>query len=235
MTYLQLQQEVARHSRMQLGDAVQEASIQFWVNRSQEDIQSAHSWWFLSHEFEVSLAVSDRDYAFPNTDAAGATADLESIDINSMRTARQSLPFVWPSQLDENDRDWTDSSLAGTGAPQWWTTVREQIILSRYPSSDFYNSNPKLYFRGFIRPADLSAATDVSVIPTQYHNVLLQGALWRAYQFQGLDDWVNAKSLYDVMLANMIARCRPVRGRVRSIGAPRIFSISGRRGANVRN
>jgi hypothetical protein len=235
MTFLEMQQEVARDARMQMDNATHVANIKFWLNRGQEDVGAAHSWWFLSHEFEQTLTAADRSYAFPNTDVDSATADLESIDIESMRTSASPLTFVWPSQLDRDDPNWTDSALAGTGSPRWWTVVRETIMLSHFPSTTFVTSYPKLYFRGFVRMADLSANTDVSVIPLQYHQVMVQGAKWRAYERQGVDDWRVARELFKDMLNDMIVRCRPVRGRARRIPAAPIFRLSGRRGANVTN
>lgn len=235
MTFLQMQQEVARHARMQMDNSNHISNLKFWINRAQEDVQGAHSWWFLSYEFELSFVEGQRVYPFPDTDMDATTADLESIDVESMRTKSSPIGFVWPSQLDQNNRSWTDSSLAGTGSPEWWTTVRERIVFSHFPSATFVTNNPKAYFRGWARMPDLVNDGDISLVPKQFRNVIVQGAKWRAYERQGVDDWRTAFQLAEQMTENMIARCRPVRGGSRKISAPTLFRIRGRRSSNVVN
>ena len=235
MTYLEMQTEVARYSRLQMDNANHVTFLKFWLNRAQEAVGSEHSWWFLQHEFSIALTADDRSYPFPDSDIDSVTADLEGIDQNSMRTKGRSLGFIWPSQADRLSRTWTDQSVAGTGTPQWFSIVREIIMLDKFPSTGFVTNNPTLYFRGYIRMADLSADEDISVVPKQYHDVLVQGAKWRAYERQGVDDWRAAQALYKDMVRDMITRCRPVRGRGRKVGAPDVFKITGRRSSNVVN
>lgn len=244
-TLADIRTDVAGRAKIIETDTDEKALLDGWINRAQEDIQNAHSWWFLEYEFALAMVADQRFYAFPSTDIAGATADLESINIKSMQTAKDSLSFFWPSQQDRAQPGWLNTALSGsTGSPETWSVVRERIVFDVAPTSDWVSENSTVWFRGWINLPTLSADGDTSLIPSRWHWAINEGAFWRSLQYQDPTGqaWIHAKAAFDgpqrrpkSVLETMIDRCRPVRGRLRKTPAPLVFHITGRRSVNVRN
>jgi len=84
---------------------------------------------------------------------------------------------------------------------------------------------------------DLSADSDESIIPAEWHYVLVLGALCKAWSEQGVDGFEREYyGRFQLAREHMVARCRPVRGEVKRVAAAPIFRLSlgrNRRKTNV--
>lgn len=255
MTRLNIREEVAARSRITDDDTGEKTILNNFINRAMEEIQVFSNWWFLEHEFVLNtsqapvLTAGTRTYAFPALDINGNTADMAEINRHSMHTKSEAIPYFWPDQQDRAQPGWMDPSNTGaTGSPRYWTTVREQIIFDKTPSSDFIAINDTIYFRGSVNIEPMSEDTDVpSQIPEQWHWVIAEGALWRALHYQDPmgSTWERQKQHFSArgrryvqgksILEQMVEQSNPIRTTPLRIGAPVVFGITGRRSSNVRS
>jgi hypothetical protein len=226
MTYLDMQQELERQARLDLDFADDQTAAKFWLNRAQEEIEAYNPWWFLETEYSITLS-NTLTYPFPS--------GLSTIDIDSMRTHQVALTHADSSTIDRSDPNWTvDTTRAGPGL---WTIVGTNIKLNTIPSADYITTHENILFRGWKNMTTLTDDGDISDIPSNWHWVITQGALYRAWEERGDDSLAGrerAKFMQSMEL--MVARCRPVRGEHQRVAAPPIFrnrGHGGRRGVNV--
>jgi len=232
---------------MNVDDTDEKALLTGWANDAQDDVQEFHTWWFLEHEFSITPVASTRLYAFPTTDLESNTVVLESINIDSVHTVKGDLKFFWPDQQDRANPGWMNAAnAAGIGNPEYWSVLRRQVVFDVAPNADWVTGNPSVYFRGYVGLTALSADGDTSGIPAEWHRALVEGAKWRAMQYQDPlgASWKALKDDYDArgrrfgkqsLLEQMVERCRPVRGGPRKVTVPSIFKLPGRRSVNARN
>lgn len=242
-----LRTELASRARMNENDSAEKTLLNSFLNRAQEDVANFAQWWFLEHEFSLTPVASTRIYAFPTSDLEGTSVTLMSLDIKSMHTATGRLYHFDPTQQDRENPGWLNSSLAGSsGSPKYWTTLREQILFDVIPNSSWVSLNNPVYFRGYVAPTALSSNGDTSVIPANWHWVLVEGGLWRALAYQDPTGraWQAQRDHFmargrrfgsQSLLEQMVEQCKPVRKRLQRIPAPSIMRLSGRRSVNVRN
>ena len=233
MTWLEMKQEVERQARMDLSNDQHLTNIEFWLNTSLSDMQAYHSWWFLEDEYAVTLVAGQRLYAFPTTNSQSAASVLSAIDVDSMKTAKKNMTFEWPVNIDHNNIDWqlgTDSDPAAS--PNVWTTVGLQIALDKKPSSSFVSDQTALYFRGWKEMPSYAVSNNSSevIVPNAWHSTVIQGAMHYAWMERGADqESVFAQRSFIRNLELMVARCLPVRGRVKNVSAATIWRVPRRR------
>lgn len=233
MTFLQMQQRVARQARMDLDRPDDLTYIKAWLNDAFQEVCAYHQWWFQQDTYAQALS-GTRTYAFPTTNAAAEASVCESIDLRSVRTIGGHLTF-WPAaDIDLDDADWT--STTDTGSPDVWTFVGKNIVLNKIPSTAFLASYPTLYFRGYKEHATLSDDADLSSIPIAWHIVPVHKALQFAYDEQGDETQSNKEEdTYSRTIEVMVGKCQPIRGSSGPVSAPTLFRMNSRRyrGTNV--
>lgn len=231
MTWKEMKFEVERQARMDLDAEIDLVNIEFWLNTALSDMEAYQPWWFLEDEYAVTLVAGTRLYAFPTTNSASAVSVLSAIDVDSMRTAKKNLPFEWSVNIDHQNVDWTLSSETSS-SPNVWTTVGAQIALDRPPTSDYVSNHTALYFRGWKEVPTYAVADDLNeiVVPNAWHSTIVTGAMGYAWSERGVDQESQiAERKFMRSLELMVARCLPVRGRVKNVSAPTIWRLPRRR------
>jgi hypothetical protein len=102
----------------------------------------------------------------------------------SVLSTTDSLP------LTQVSREWVVQTFGSTSAPTTlprWFYVDAGSIVTIFP-----NASTKTISVRYIKvPAELSANSDTAVVPARYHEVVVQGAVRRAYE--DADDFQNAQ------------------------------------------
>lgn len=176
MTFAELQEEVKARGFEYLSDATGLERVKRWINLAYQELCEAEDWPFL--------------YADISGLAPLAIADLRSVlSVNS-----ESRSLRW---LDRRVLTGSGVDLAQRGSPTYWHL--EDRTLLTYPASD-----EVLEVRYVKVPVDLTADADVPVVPARYHDLLVDGAVVRAYKdSDNYEAMAAVRSEYDRALHGM--------------------------------
>lgn len=150
---------------------VTDAEWTSYLNDAYRAVIAASPFWpFLEVVSCAALVVSagTRGIALP-TDVTRVTA---------VRNATDNIPMVPLSGTTEHIR--IDPEQSTTGVPEFYRIYAGRIEVWPIPNSD-----TTLHVEYPAPPAMLSGASDEPVFPEQYHNLLVEGALYRAYVDDG--------------------------------------------------
>ena len=160
LNFGQLQTEVFNRGFTYLNDGgTGLARVQRWINEAYQEICDLEPWPFLEKT------------------ATGA-APLTIADLRDISTCVNSTDNV---QLEHKPRKWlleAYGNLATVGTPQFYY-VESLSIVKTYPVKSVAPSLTVYYWN---TPADLSLSTDTPVIPSRYHEIIVAGAVRRAYE-----------------------------------------------------
>jgi hypothetical protein len=146
------------------GEANIDTIITDWVNLTQQDIGIRNDWKYLEVNAYFSTAANRQNY--------GLTSDYYKI--TNVRTGEYDLIYLSQKEIDEIDPD-----ASTTGTPQYYTVHANQIWLYPIPTSI-----DTIHVRYLKKLSDLSGS-ESSSIPSQFHYILIYGALEHAYAYKG--------------------------------------------------
>lgn len=141
-----------------------------YINDAYSDVKAASPFWPWAQASSSSITIAQgvRSGALP-TDVLGVTAVYNVTDQTAMEPVEGSdRPYrIWPDQVEQG--------VAGA------YRLRGSV-LEVYPLPD-KTTTLKIEYQSV--PADLAADADVPVFPSQFHRMLVAGALVRAYEDDG--------------------------------------------------
>ena len=153
------------------------------VNASIRHIQSEEFGWPFNHiEEEETLAIGITRYSYPE--------DAKSINIDSFRIKRNDTLNIQTTKLQSMDyQEYLNKHLDYEYNTS--TTLRGvPKFVIRAPSDEFLviptpDKAYELIYEYYRNPIDLELFDDVPNIPKEYKYVIVEGAMYYAYQFRG--------------------------------------------------
>lgn len=139
-----------------------------WLNQSYQEIAAAADWTFLEN---------DGSGASPFT-----IADLRKVIAVFNSTTSQPLKYV--------ERSWVVATFGSVSAPATtpqWYWVDAGTIVRAFPLAA-----ATLNVRYIKVPVDITAAADTPLLPTRYHELIVEGAVRRAYEDMNRYDLADA-------------------------------------------
>ena len=159
MTFKEIYEEVAaRGFSDMLGEPAGLIRLKRWVNFAYKELTDLAPWPFLelTKEGLAPLTIAELGHVLSVTDKTDDTVLVQ--------TDRRTV-------VEE------DPTLNETGVPQsWYRSGETQIAV--YPA----NAAATLIVRYLQNPADLAADGDTPVLPSRFHDVIVDGAVVRAYK-----------------------------------------------------
>jgi hypothetical protein len=197
MTFLDIQKAVilARWSPDML------PTIKRWINQRYAWLWSQQEWPFKKNALaNLTVTAGDSTPTMPT----GVTV------VN--RIYNQSGTEVFYLTPDQFDDLYTNQP--NTGVPANWTMINSQVYLGPTPDGAY---TFKIAYESRMTP--LVANTDTPLIPSEYHNILITGALSAGMREEGDLKWMQVESefqmLYDAMVQEFLP---PDRGSPRQYG-----------------
>ena len=143
--------------------------------------QAEFEWPFNAAEHTDTLAAGQEEYVFP--------ADLKSVDYNSFQIQKddslgaefKALRYLDRDEWYQRHRDADyDSGAAGRGIPDYVFPAHG----AGYGVSPTPDAAYTIKFRYFLNFSNLTAANDLTRIPSAFDSVLVDGALYHMYMFK---------------------------------------------------
>lgn len=186
MNYLQLINAVLREVNEVELTAIASArgiqtSVSDFINKAQRDIiNSEVEWPFTVVAGTITTVAGQAEYTKP---ANSKTIDFDSFTVQeSASTAEKILKFVsfneYLERLNESD---TNPNASAQALPQYvYFTPDENIGLSPVPDASTYTV--RYYY--YATHTDMTAATDVPVIPERFHDVIVNRARYYTHMLR---------------------------------------------------
>lgn len=182
MNFLELQNEVLAHG---FDQTVYRARVQRWLNEAQSRIARILE---LPNQYgtaTITTVVGTETYNLPS----------DVVRINGVTNASS------PSELtyveDPADIAYNNQAGQSVGEPQYYT-LSSGTTIRLSPIPDAVYSLTLDYYKA---PSALSADTDVSTIPSDYHDVMISYALSRAYRSE--DDMQMSQFFYSEFMRDL--------------------------------
>lgn len=165
------------------------ATIKDSINASIRDIQREYPEWpwnKVNRNFTTSIGVSEYTPA----------SDVNNIDWDTFYVVRddthqitaQPLPLIEYTLYAQKRRAFDQQATSDQWAkPQY--VIRSQtntILISPFPNQN-QSGNYQVAYEAWTFPQDLSASTDISIVPDRYNSTIVEGALKYMYQFRSDD------------------------------------------------
>jgi len=162
-----------------------------WINSAYIDVLSQHSnWQFMQESFSFETVASQREYSVAET---GLT-DLEKWKVDDYGSFRVYLTssgvaneqYMYPILWDDYRQVYLyGASRTAEGLPSYFS-IQPDNGLNFYLVPDAAYTITGEYFK---TPTELSGNTDIPIIPTQFHMIIV----WRALMFYAGFDAANEK------------------------------------------
>lgn len=191
------------------------SEITNYINDTQNDVFNEYALPFMQEEVSYTLTIDDPDITSGN----GLPADyVQAINLINTYAGQESvIPYVDFSLLDQDEPDVEDTTLHTTGEPQYWYYYEGEIRV--FPTPDVAYT-VKLKYRK--KPTLLSADTDVPDIPSEFEELLVEGAAYRVLQVKDNYDQAGIhQNKYDEILQKLVKRYS-----VRQTGTPIRMAIN---------
>lgn len=161
-----------------------------YLNDSYADVVAASPYWpFLQTNgcAAVTVLSGTRSIALPT-------------DVTRVLAVRNNTDDVVMRSYEGRDQHFVDDPAQDlVGVPRAYRLFGSTIQVFPLPSA-----NTVLAIEYPAPPTELTANSDEPLFPEQYHRILVEGALSRAYEDDGqMDQAASAKQRYDAMLAGM--------------------------------
>jgi len=154
-----------------------DARLDRWINMAYSHLThpTVHRFHELQHESSITLATDDNEYGLDSTTLGyeiNGVIGVYYLDSTSVsNTARK-------RKLSPRSIEWFDQRTLTTGEPSVYAVYGSNLYISPVPTST--QNSDLLRLRTWRKPADLSAITDVTVIPSVWDQVILMGARYMA-------------------------------------------------------
>jgi len=182
MNFLELQNEVLAHG---FDQSVYRARVQRWLNEAQSRIARILE---LPNQYvttTITTVVGTETYNLPS----------DVVRINGVTNA--SSPSELTHVEDPADIAYNNQAGQSVGEPQYYTLSSGTTLrLSPIPNAVY-----SLTLDYYKAPSTLSADTDVSSIPSDYHDVMISYALSRAYRSE--DDMQMSQFFYSEFMRDL--------------------------------
>lgn len=206
----------------QFGDtsAAMITRIKRYVNWSQQDVCSRIP--------EADFLYGNTTFATVNatkTYALSPTSDVVEKVIDLIHpTTKATINHVTRYELDN-----IDATRAATGLPYAWTEAGRSatgvIQVELYPVP---NTAVSITYNYRKAPVDLVNPTDVSIIPSKYHNILYLGAVAQCYDYDqdpsSLTYWTQYNNKLEDMIKDLMSGSEDRRNALKAYGTSRKVS-----------
>lgn len=142
--------------------------------------QAEYSWPFNASEYTQTLVVGQEEYSWPSLHKVTDWNSFQIQKDDTLGVTFKKLNFISLDEYFERHRNLDDNTgTSGRGVPDFI-----------FPSGNGWGLTPspdKAYqvkYRYYQIPATLSVFTDTSRIPSQYENVIIDGAMFQMYLFK---------------------------------------------------
>lgn len=169
--------------------------VKDFINDAQREVYKEHDWSTLTVPTSNTFTTSSRQY---DLSSSFSTFGRE-IDLVNETQNRVLIPAPW------RDMDKVDPGRHDSGSPTAYAISYPYLYFNRTPVvTDTYR------FTFFKRPTDLSASTDVSILPEFCDMVLVWWAVWQllASREDAQDGGEAARGIYQSTLARAIGQDR---------------------------
>lgn len=141
-----------------------------YINDAYDDVIAASPDWPFMEKFATSLVTVNA-----NTKAVALPTNVYRVKSVVANVDRTVLRQIYP--VDDSD------NTTITGTPEWYYVAGNTLYVTPTPTT-----NTAYDIRYMVRPTALSSDGDVPVFPSEYHGILVEGALTRAYIDDGADN-----------------------------------------------
>lgn len=197
MTFVQMLDDVK--ARCAITDSNLDGQIRQWLNLAQQNIITRYTWQFLFQEDSISTVAAQDTYSL-GTDV---------MHIYMLRDTTNNRRISYATNLDFFK---AVPNPVSTGAPYTFriigsrqaavnTVASIQVVL--YPIPDAVYT---VYYSYYMRVNDLSASSDISLIPVQFHELLVHYACKAYYSREGDPRAVSHQDEFESMLKNMVSQ-----------------------------
>lgn len=146
-----------------------------FINDTQNDVFNEYSLPFMETTQNYTLAAGTSDL----TNGAGLPTDyVQAIDIFLTSTGFEKLlQYKTFNELDATFPDVTDTTIHAPGVPDYFYNYGQTLRLFPVPASAYTAT-----LRYVKRPTALTSTSDVPSIPSEFEELLVEGACWRVLQ-----------------------------------------------------
>jgi hypothetical protein len=143
--------------------------------------QSEYSWPFNGSEYTQTLVVGQEEYAWPTAHKVSDWNSFQLQENSSFGISFTKLAFITLDQWLESHRDTDDAAGAsGRGVPQYVFPSHN----GGWGVTPSPNETYQIRFRYFLSHTTLTLFSDQSRIPTQFDNIIADGAMVQMYMFK---------------------------------------------------
>lgn len=191
------------------------SEITDYINDAQNDVCNEYQLPFMqtSHDYTVTAGTSDI------TAGSGLPTDyVQAIDlIDTTNGNEQVIPYRNVTILDESFPDLDDSAINPANIPQFWYKYADTIRLYPAPAGAY-----TLTLRYWKKPTPLAGDAAVPEIPSEFAELLVEGATYRVLQVKGnYDQAAIHQNKYDELLQKLVVRYTQVQ-----TGAPMTMPVN---------
>lgn len=186
-----------------------------YLNDTQNDIYNEYRLPFMQTTQDYTVTAGQADI----TNGTGLPADFDqAIDIIDRTDGQEKLiPFRDIREVDQWYADATDINLHPENKPEFWYFYGETPYLFPVPADSY-----TLTMRYYKKPTELAQDADVPSIPSNFAELLIVGATFRAMQVR--DDYDEAmvfENKYQELLQKLV-----VKASQRQVGRPTVMRIN---------
>lgn len=191
------------------------SEITDYLNDTINDIYNEYRLPFMqtTQDYTVTANVADI------TNGTGLPTDFDqAVDIIDRTNGQEQLiPYRDIREVDQWYTDANDTSLHPAGKPEFWYFYGQTPYLFPTPA-DAYT----LTLRYYKKPTELAQDTDVPSIPSNFTELLVVGATFRAMQVRDdYDEAVVFENKYEELLQKLV-----VKASQRQVGRPTVMRIN---------
>ncbi len=166
-TFLELQDEVLNHG---FDQTAYRSRVKNWLNEAAHRVARSLELRDVKASYDLATVVGGLSYTLP--------ADFVRMESVTDTTSWDSLDLTPQADID---------NITVTGTPEYYAFGKDNTIVL-WPISDHIQTIRLLYYKN---PAALSADTDVSPLPADYHDLLVSYACSRAFRAE--DDYESSQ------------------------------------------
>ena len=163
-----------------------EALHEIWTGKGME---KTPKWWFLQVTATFNTVASQMTYDLPST--------IDGLKVYSLRQKTDDVKLTYLDQRDFDQRFPDPDDQSGGGNPLWYTiygrdstTKKPYLRLFPIPASEI---TMYLRYMTVMDTYDNDTSTDTVILPDKYDSVLLDGILYKWYEFDPERGDSNAK------------------------------------------
>lgn len=171
-----------------------------YINDAQRDIFNEYRLRFMQETQDYTLAVNTPDI----TNGSGLPTNfVQAINLVIKTSGYEKLvPYKDFTTADEMYPDSSDTTLYPANTPSFWYLYEDTINVHPAPDQAY-----SVTLRFYKEPTELTADSDVPQIPSEFEELLVEGATWRVLQVKDqYDQAAIHENKYNELLVKLVRK-----------------------------